>query len=768
MSCTTNWMKRFLSSVAVIVLAFASVSCVAADPKIFPVELSSVDISSQIDREPQGGGKLLPLRKHNYQSLYKMVRKGLGSALLADGADPNLMSPDGEPILFFVLWHRQLDELEGFLKAGADPNRKDQNGNHPLHNAVWNGDVEAVKLLLQYGADPNAECGGQTAIEMARIHRKELVAVLEANDLPRLKPKRASPPEFIRQPDRVFGSELFRPAIGGEAITYSNDSRQVISGGDDGAIRFFDATSGEVKNVIAAHDDDIAELARIPGTEILVSSGDLETKFWDTKTSCELIRLKRSGRGLSVSPNGKWVFTGVHLWQIESWAPLKLSAKGRGYPQAGGKVQISWTFFTPDNRYLIFGVQDGYVYVWNLGTDFVRRIGNLKTTEMRSLKWGDLRGIVDIGSESPNDLLALATNQYTVLAGPSSDLKAFQPLVGTATKSARALATSPDGRYLAAIGYASRIDTFERSGKQLPLQGHTCGLQAVAASPDGNLIASGGGDSVRIWDRKTGQEIDSIKTEAEIYSLCFSPNGKLLAIGDDADGVYRYNLAARELTKWRGRGRITRLQFDSTSEVLIVLGIDLSIFDANTGVKLASTYSYRSSQGLFVWADGLIIGSTNGMAANETFSVPQAWAFRDNQLAVRTDLFSEAMGHRSNIHGLAISADGSTLAAESNFTIRLWDLKRRQPVGTRMVGHTYSVEDMAFSPDGKILASGGGGFYDGTTRIWDVESGSPLLVLDADVNRVQSVAFLPDGCLINATWNGSVHLWDIPKHLEAR
>ena len=751
--------KRLIAALLVLASNAATLCCHAADPKIIPVKLADLDISKQIDPEPQGGGTLMPLRKLNYERLKSMIAQGYGPALLADGADPNAMSPDGEPILFYVLWFGDTDILEAFLKAGADPNRKARDGSNPLHSAIWRNKAEAVKLLLQYGADPNAVSLEKTAIEFARLNQKELVAILEANDLPKLKPTRFQPPEFLRRPDKVFGSAKFRPAIGGEAIVYSKDSKQVISGGDDGAIRFFDASSGEIQNVIAGHNGDVAELARIPGAEVLISSGESETKFWDMQTSRELMRLKGGGRGLSVSPNGRWLFTGIHLWEIESINPLRLAAKGRGYPQAGNQVIISWTFFTPDNRYLIFGVQNGYAYIWNLENDFVRRIGNLKVDEMQSLKWGDLQSMVDVPASSRDDLLALATGQYTILTGDAKTLRAFEPLLNGAGAEARSLACSPDGRYLAAIGFASRIDIYDRSrgGQKLALEGHTRGLQAVAVSPDGQLIASGSNDkTVRLWDRKSGEQLKLIETNSFVYSLCLSRDGKQLAIGDDAGGVYVFDFATRELKKWRAQGRMTSMLFDAEGETLFALGPDLTVFDARTGEQLASDFSEKAQQGsLAAVPPDLILGSGDGVAA---------WSFQDKRLIDRNDRLPEALRARGP-RTVAVAPNGSTVAVAS-IGIQLWDLNSQEPIGDLMQGHTYFVEDMKFSPDGKLLASGGGGHRDGTTRIWEVSSGRLLMVLDADVNRVESVAFLPDGSLVTANWNGTVHLWDLPKYLD--
>jgi tetratricopeptide (TPR) repeat protein len=82
-----------------------------------------------------------------------------------------------------------------------------------------------------------------------------------------------------------------------------------------------------------------------------------------------------------------------------------------------------------------------------------------------------------------------------------------------------------------------------------------------------------------------------------------------------------------------------------------------------------------------------------------------------------------------------------------------------------LAGHSNPVEDVAFAADGGRLASSGG---DGTTVIWDVESGRKLHVLRGD-GGVTRVRFSPDDRLIaTAGKDSTVRLWDAGTGRELR
>lgn len=103
-----------------------------------------------------------------------------------------------------------------------------------------------------------------------------------------------------------------------------------------------------------------------------------------------------------------------------------------------------------------------------------------------------------------------------------------------------------------------------------------------------------------------------------------------------------------------------------------------------------------------------------------------------------------------SINSLAFSPDGYLLASSSlDGTTKLWNIANGKSIKT----FVDSFGPVGFHPQGKVLISG--------TKLWDVNSGQLLRVIQNQDSEIRSVAFILDGKVIAAGGaDGAIRLYD--------
>ena len=115
----------------------------------------------------------------------------------------------------------------------------------------------------------------------------------------------------------------------------------------------------------------------------------------------------------------------------------------------------------------------------------------------------------------------------------------------------------------------------------------------------------------------------------------------------------------------------------------------------------------------------------------------------------------------SSVLSVALSPDQKYLAiGDTDGKVHLGKIINDRPIFVcTYEGHTHWVRTVTFSPDSKTIASGS---EDQTVRLWDVETGQCLMVVDDHISRIGSVNFSPEGKLIaSGSDDQTVRVWSV-------
>ncbi len=97
-------------------------------------------------------------------------------------------------------------------------------------------------------------------------------------------------------------------------------------------------------------------------------------------------------------------------------------------------------------------------------------------------------------------------------------------------------------------------------------------------------------------------------------------------------------------------------------------------------------------------------------------------------------------GHTNVVRSASFSPNGKYVVSASNDkTVRIWDAKTGQQVGSPLEGHTDRVNSASFSPDGRYIVSAS---WDGTVKIWDFQPLQELI--DSTHERFKNRPLTPE------------------------
>jgi WD40 repeat protein len=425
---------------------------------------------------------------------------------------------------------------------------------------------------------------------------------------------------------------------------------------------------------------------------------------------------------LAYSPDGTTLATvgsGASVWlrdADDTYAdPVILPQPEVADPQTVGFGDHFPVAYSPDGALLAVGREDGNVQLWDV----------TQTDKDPTLLRIHVDAIQDLEFSPDGSILVTGSWDGTFRLQNLTDLDAEPAVIDTGGLVVSSVAISPDGALLAAnIGDKVGLWQLDQiDADPIVLEGHESDVGHVAFSPDGTLLASGSDDhTVRVWDMANLDAAPVVlQADEQIETLTFSPDGATVAAGGTRGDI----LVAGVVWLWD----LTQPNDPITIE-LSLNGLVEEIAWRPGSATLAVAYFGGTVR---------LLDTTAVEAMPATVDYPDA-------------MF------------VALDPEATTLAAAGPAgEVWLWDLTQPRSDPDVLAAHEGQVTTLAFSPDGTYLATGGG-FEDGTVRLWDttdVEAEPLTLPLDVPVSIV---AFSPDGnTLAIALRDETVRLWDLTR-----
>lgn len=520
------------------------------------------------------------------------------------------------------------------------------------------------------------------------------------------------------------------------------------------------------------------------GTRLAVGGLDDTTTVWDLETGTQIGQFAVGDR-VAFLPDGEHIVTAnrvgaLRVWHIETgemlharddlgemytrsmvvWEARNAVVLGSGHSELLLLDLDTWEeqtryLFTerPSNVWDLFVANDGE----SLAVITSNRLSLLDAAELALIgRYGPGEEIAQSGAVSPDGRYAVVgTGAGRTWIWAADDPETPLRIIDGVAEILE-VAFSPDGAYILTSGSDTQVrfwDVTTGLERRPPLV-HAYTLETSIFSDDGaQIITTGQSPAVRIWDAEYENPVPTYPSVTAANHHAYSADGHYLAaVRMNMLTIHDRETGMAEAYQQPGMVMATAASHDARY-ILVGTLYDATIrfFDLVNQTMLEKAIP----TGLPVTT--ITVSQDNRYIAGAGWGPFHVWDFETGEVVFSDDL--------QDVHwGIDISRDGTLLLVATATSVRLYDTASWQPVWTSSADESGTAA--MFAPDGRTFVIGGN---DGTLRLWDVETFTPLREFSGHYGGISTIDFSSDGTrLVSGSKDGTTRIWDVATGEELR
>ena len=574
---------------------------------------------------------------------------------------------------------------------------------------------------------------------------------------------------------------LILPSHGGAHANavFSPDGRLVLTSGEDGKARLFDARSGRLIHRLPQHSVVTAVTFGRGGSLVGTAGADGTARIWQT-ASGRLLRTLHHGSpvsSLSFSHSGNRVVTAggsdVRVWQTLTGRRIRDVQVGSGAHSASlspdgravvvvGRDRFARVYAVPDGR-LLFQVPHGAAVT----SAVFSPTGNVLATTSRdrtSGLWDAVTGepLHTLRGHRASVLHAAFSKRGKLLVTTSEDNEARVWNVARGFRVATLLGHtnavvdagfSPDAKHIVTASNDHDARVWETAGghARTVLRGHSGPVLTASFNRSGSRVVTSSADgTTRVWDPGTGDTLQLVgRQRGPILDAAANASGTLVATAG-ADGtarIWRFGQHA-PLATLHHPAAVEAASFSPDGSLVMTACADGSarIWRVATGKPLVRLRHGRGPLKLASFSpDGRLVVTIG------TDRFAKIWTVSGGKPVA-------TLRHGGRVRAASFSPDGTlVLTASDDHSARIWRARDGRPL--QVLHHRGRVLSATFSPDGRRVVTASS---DRNARIWSVARGLPLHTLPGNGGTVTTAAFSPSGkVVVTASPEQDARLWNV-------